>query len=121
MLNILNRTILVLFIAFLAACGDDSSSSVDCSGVVATYNTTVSNILNNSCAFSGCHESSTLAGNVDFSTYQTSSNYLKKASNQFLCSINHNAGCIEMPQGFPKLDTDLIKNLTCWYNNGFPQ
>lgn len=111
---------LIVFSLSIPSCGDDTPTTVDCTGVVATYGTTVSLILNNSCAFAGCHESATLAGNVDFSNYSTTSTYLKKASNQFLCSINHSSGCEAMPQGLAKLDAATIKTLTCWYNSGYP-
>lgn len=102
-------------------CNDNSGGdSIDCTGIVATYST-LSPLLNGTCATMGCHDAVTVAGNADFSSYAGSKSYLSKSNNKFLCSINWESGCSTMPQGLNKMDAVDIKRLTCWYNNGFPQ
>lgn len=119
----------LLFFLLLGAlifnhCGDDGGgSTVDCTGVVATYNSSVKFILDANCATPSCHTSISKAGQIDLSGYTQVNNYLKSSSAKFICSINHDGGCKPMPNDIlpNKMDPALIKTLTCWINNGYPQ
>ena len=113
-------SILSLFSLFLIlwACNGDNSGTTDCTGVVASYSATVKDILNSSCALSGCHTSQNPQSNIDLSTYDKAK--LNGAKASFLCSIKHESGCKPMPDGSPKLTDTEIKILDCWASNGFP-
>lgn len=107
-----------LMIILFAACGEDSSTD-ECTGVVATYNTVVKPILDQSCANQNCHDSKTKADGVDFSTYISTKDYLSVAGNKFVCSIGNS--CNPILTGHSRLADSDVKILTCWYNNGFPE
>lgn len=113
-------SLFALFSLFLiiCACGDTSSDPTDCTGIVASYSATVKDILNNSCALSGCHSSQNPQSNIDLSTYDKAK--LNGAKASFLCSIKHESSCKPMPDGSPKLSDTQIKILDCWVSNGFP-
>lgn len=121
----MKNVILALFLifAFILSyrCTDNANTAIDCTGVVATYSTTVQNILDNSCAYVGCHDTKTSAGALNLSTYALSKKYLDSPTNRFLCTINHSSGCETVHAGLPKFDAANLKTLTCWYNNGYPQ
>lgn len=53
----------------IASCTDDSGSSNDCAGIVATYSTTVKSVLDASCALAGCHSGANPANGFNFSNY----------------------------------------------------
>jgi len=93
----------------------------DCSGVndsVNTYSDTISYILNNYCAYAGCHDAATAQKGVILSEYSTTVEAFK--NNNAICSITHE-GCLAMPYQMPQLDSNYIKYLVCWASNGYPQ
>ncbi|NOT37696.1 MAG: hypothetical protein HOP11_10005 [Saprospiraceae bacterium] len=103
-------------------CGDSSGTDpIDCTGVVATYNGSAKSLLNTNCAGSGCHSKVDKSAGIDLSDYTGASAYLKGSNNKFLCSINHESGCVKMPEGSTKLDAASLKILNCWVNSGYPQ
>jgi len=116
----LKPLLLACFLIILAvSCKEDTADTVDCTGLTPTYTDDIKVILDASCAVSGCHNSSDLANNYDFSTYATASAISQ--GNRFLGAINHQGGFTAMPQNAPKLSKDKIELLTCWVENGSPE
>lgn len=112
-------TALALMVLVASCKDEDSPDTVDCTGLTPTYTADIKAILDASCAKSGCHNSTDLANNYDFSTYATASAISQ--GNRFLGAINHKSGFSAMPQDGPKLSNANIELLTCWVENGSPE
>jgi hypothetical protein len=106
----------ILFTFCLVACSKDEISPVDCGTTKVTYEADVKNIIQSSCATSGCHDATTRADGKSYSTYALLASESSKAA--FLGSINHSSGFKSMPQGGAKLSDAKIKTITCWINGG---
>lgn len=112
-----------IFIISVVACKDETDS-LDCTGVVAAYTTTVKAILDTECAVSGCHVGTSPAGGLDLSTYTKASAAAK--GSKFLCSIEHTCST-KMPldpatgTAGEKLSDVEIKVLKCWIEKGTPE
>lgn len=115
--------ILILGSFFIFQCGGDNGDSLDCTGVISTYNGNAKAVIDRNCSTPGCHNSVDKAGQIDLSTYASCNTYLKRSSEKFLCSINHGSGCSKMPSDIApnKMDAAYIKILECWIDNGFPE
>lgn len=100
---------------------EEESNNDSCTGVLATYSTTVKLHLDASCALTGCHVSMDPQAGFDFSTYATASAAAKAQGDKILCAIQHKAGCVPMPPTGVKLDASVVKVLECWIQNGAPQ
>ncbi|HRG34313.1 MAG: hypothetical protein JNK69_03720 [Saprospiraceae bacterium] len=104
-----------------SSCSDDTGSSNDCAGVVATYSTTVKSVLDASCALAGCHSGTTPANGFNFSNYTGAKAVATSSGEKLICAINQNSNCSPMPKGGNKLDVNTIKLITCWVDAGAPQ
>jgi hypothetical protein len=82
-----------------------------------TYTGTVAELINNSCAYAGCHSTSSKAGGVKLGTYADAKSEF--ANGDALCTIYHD--CKPMPEGSGKLPQSEIDLLTCWVKNGCAQ
>ena len=98
----------------------DYAATAVCTGSTPTYTNNISNILNTSCATSGCHNDATRKAGISLQGYSNASSQFKNNSKN-LASINHGSGVDPMPQGAPKLADSNIKKLECWVKNGTPQ
>lgn len=120
-----NKVVKVIFPAFLAltmliSCDkDESPDTVDCTGLTPTYTADIKQILDASCAKSGCHDAITIANGFNLSTYATARPVSQ--GDRFLGAIQHKSGFMAMPQGSPKLSDNNIELLTCWVQNGSPE
>ncbi len=96
----------------------DYTAKADCAQTNPTYNGEIKAIFSQSCALAGCHDSNTASKGLDLQDY----NQIKTKFNTYpvLCSIHWGNGCLEMPQGAPKLSDASILKITCWAKNGFP-
>ena len=104
------------------SCTNDSTpdlSNVDCAGITPTYTSEIRSILNQSCALSGCHTSSSANAGIDLSSYAASKSATQKS--KFLPSIRHESGAEPMPVGAAKLDDATILTIECWIKNGTPE
>ncbi|MBK9270498.1 MAG: hypothetical protein IPM48_02785 [Saprospiraceae bacterium] len=110
-----------LLLGFLLACGEDDGSTNDCSGIVATYDTTVKSHLDQNCALSGCHAGTVPANGIDLSNYASAKATATAVGNKMICAIEHGAGCFPMPPTGVKLDASVINVIKCWVQNGAPQ
>ncbi len=104
---------------FVASCKNDEETTIDCTGVTATYTTDVKPIFDASCATAGCHDSNTKAHGLDLSTYVGSKE--GAINHEVVCSIEQNSGCDPMPEGGDKLSDAQIKKVRCWIQSGTPQ
>jgi|JRYG01.1.fsa_nt_gb hypothetical protein len=100
---------------------EEESNNDSCTGVLATYSTTVKLHLDGNCALSGCHAGPAPQSGIDFSSYATASAAVNAKGSRILCAINHEAGCVPMPPTGVKLDASVIRVLECWIQNGAPQ
>lgn len=121
----MNRSIPVAVLSLAAllcsvGCEEDSNND-SCTGVLATYSTTVKLHLDGNCALSGCHVAPDPKAGFDFSNYATASAIAKSQGSKMLCAIQHEAGCMPMPPTGVMLDASVIKVLECWIQNGAPQ
>jgi cytochrome c553 len=98
---------------------DETTTTVDCSGVSPTYTSTIKTIMDNKCATSGCHSSAAKAAGYDLSSYAGTSS--GAANSKFMASIRQESGAEAMPRGASKLDDNTIKQLACWIQNGKTQ
>ncbi|MBK7810893.1 MAG: hypothetical protein IPO62_05430 [Saprospiraceae bacterium] len=112
---------MLMLTGFFIACEAEDDSNTNCTGVVATYDTTVKSHLNEHCAISGCHAGPILANGMDLSTYASAKAIALAPGSKMICAIEHGSGCVPMPQGGNKLDASVIKVIKCWVENGAPQ
>jgi hypothetical protein len=111
--------LLVAVVAFASCNKDSGNNTYDCTGVTSTYTTDVKPLVDNSCAFSGCHNAASAASGFDLSTYGSVKN--AAASAKFMGSMEHNSRYEAMPRGGTKLSDANLKLIGCWINNGMPQ
>jgi len=95
---------------------EDTLVTYDCTGVAPTYTNDIKSIIDASCAKSGCHNATTRAHGLDYSTYAK----LKAGteSDNFMGSIQHLSGYDAMPEDGDKLSDSKIKLISCWIANG---
>lgn len=114
----------IIAIATITSCKKEDTTPVspttfDCTSTTPTYTIDVKPIMDNNCATSGCHSSSSRADGKDYSSYTAVKN--GSSSNSFMGSIQHLSGYKAMPQGKSKLSDAQIKTISCWIENGKPQ
>ncbi len=97
----------------------DLPATFDCTSTTPTYTVDIKPIMDNNCASSGCHNSSSRADGKDYSSYTAVKN--GSSSNEFIGSIQHLSGYKAMPQGRAKLSDAQIKTISCWIENGKPE
>lgn len=112
------KGVIVVFLLTAASCTKEAyefSANDACNLSSLTYEGGVNQIINNNCAYSGCH-----AGTIetfDFTTYEG----VKTAIGSFKDRINRNIDDpLFMPQNkFELTECDLAK-LNAWLNSGSP-
>lgn len=109
----------LLTMAAIGGCKKETPVKYDCTGVAPTYTADVKSIIDNNCATSGCHSSSSKADGKDYSNYTAVKN--GSSSNSFLGSMQHLSGYESMPKGGSKLSDAQLKTVACWVQNGTPQ
>lgn len=93
----------------------------------ATYSEEVKAIIDNSCAYSGCHSGSTASawvpsGSKDYTTYEGMLDNLKngKFNQRTLESKNMPPAANFIPEGRPTALTEAELNIMkCWMENGY--
>lgn len=108
-----------LIVVIMSSCTSTTTTTTDCTGITPTYTNDIASVMNNSCALSGCHNSSSKSAGIDLSTYDKVKT--ESAKSNFLKSIKHQSGVAAMPQGLSKLSDATILNIECWINNNWPQ
>lgn len=72
-------------------------------------------IMQNSCAFSGCHSTASAQDGVALSNYNEVN---AVSSSRLIGSIKHTAGFDAMPQGGGKIPQGKIDTIQCWIDQG---
>ncbi|MFZ1791439.1 MAG: hypothetical protein WAT92_24140 [Saprospiraceae bacterium] len=85
-----------------------------------TYITDIKPIIDNSCAYSGCHVSSFSNGN--YTSYNTMKNSLLSGSFEKWVLRDRQMPPADAPVGKPKTLTEAeIELITCWKDNGYAE
>ena len=107
-------------------CDKDVTSSLeayldaaDCIDTSPTYSSDIQSIFDINCSTTGCHNNSSSTDGLTMEGYDNA----KAGFTDFdiLCSINHDSGCKDMPEGGSKLSDEDILLITCWVKNDFPE
>ena len=113
---------------FLACNSDVVQPPVGCDVIVATYNTNVKEIIDLTCAYSGCHiEGGSVPGN--YSTYEGLTNVIqdgKFVSRVIDSQSNPSIGMPPNKEIYPAsqqddLSPDQMEIIQCWIDSGFEE
>lgn len=106
------------FTLLLASCNKDTKiPEPDCSVAGSpSYTGSVKALLDAKCATSGCHNASTKANGMDFSTYPAAKSHA--AHDSFSGALLHAKGFTPMPNSVTKLSDSEINLLRCWVKSG---
>lgn len=116
--------LLALTVVGLAGCYNDNKEDLTpttppvttCDVTDVSFSSTIQPIFRESCATSGCHNSTSKAGTYDLSNHAGA----KAASSRIAGAINHLSGYSQMPQGAGKLSDCKIDQIESWLNAGAP-
>jgi len=118
---------LCLLVVFAASCSSDSlpePAESNCGTLMPTYTTDIKDIIDQSCAFSGCHLDSA-PGQYD--TYAGLLSILENNKFRTRVILERADGLVGMPpdftpEGRPKdLTNEQIELIDCWLQAGFPE
>jgi hypothetical protein len=113
----------LIFLLFFYSCKKDSADVMfpdngNCETINMKFSTDIKPILDNSCAFAGCHSTDTKAAGY---AYQTHEEVLLSVNNGLLLgAIKHQSGFSAMPKGGSKLSNCQISKIESWINSGAP-
>ena len=117
--------------SLVAVCctSDELPPAEACDTVMPTYDTTVKEIIDQTCSYSGCHDGSGGIGPGDYSTYNGIVGTLQNGSfaDRVITSIdNPSRGMPPDASVYPESQQDDLSEiqleiLTCWIQNGFPE
>jgi hypothetical protein len=83
----------------------------------ATYKLTVQEIMNNNCAFPGCHSANSAQSGVILDTYESTKRSVD--TKKVICAMEWKGSCINMPAAAPVPDT-LLQYVKAWKAKGYP-
>lgn len=126
-MNYIIKISFALMIGFLAySCGDDEEPIDPCDSVTATYNGDVKAIINNSCAYFGCHDGSN--GNIpeearDLTTYaglvaSTTNGKFKTRVIDVKNMPNPDITPDDKPQELTAAELQIMQ---CWHDAAYPE
>lgn len=111
--------IVSLALLSITAC-DPEPDPVGCDDMNMTYNDDIKELLDMSCAFSGCHDDNATMTIGSLSTYDNAVAFV--GFGRILGAINHDETFSAMPAGgASKLSDCNIDKITNWVNNGTPE
>lgn len=122
-----NIGMLFLLVIFASSCTSDQlpePAESDCGALVPTYNNEIKTIIDQSCAFSGCHLDNAPG---QFDTYAGLIPTLENSKFMTRVIIERANGTVGMPpdftpEGRPKdLTNEQIELIDCWLQAGFPE
>ncbi len=122
-LELLFVLIMAFALGLTVACSDDDNDEPDpCDSHNATYEGDVKALIDNTCAFSGCHDGSGVniaipAAAADFTTYAGLSASLTGGSFEDRVLVQKNMP----PDPTFALSDEQIEMLTCWKDAGYPE
>lgn len=106
-------TFFALTVFCLLQCTKDSVEEPDACMTSPTYNTDTRALIQNKCAFSGCHDGASGVGN--YTTYQGIQRNLENGAFQ-----DEVLDARTMPQ-VGTLSTEEYELFRCWAENGYPE
>jgi len=128
--KVLFNSFLFLSIFLFTDCSRDKleESQVECDESV-TYNTVIKPIIDESCAYSGCHDGGAGIGPADYTRYDGMLRHLNSGSFRSRTIDQKDSPSIGMPPDMSvyveSLKDDLseeeLEMITCWLDNGFPE
>lgn len=107
------RICLLLSLLFFVYCTKDSVEEPDACSTSPTYNDSARALIQNKCAFSGCHDGASGVGN--YTTYMGIQRNLENGS--FRREVLE---ARTMPQS-GTLSTEEFELFRCWAENGYPE
>ncbi len=114
--------VMVVF-ASLHSCYYDNEAylyqSISCNDTIYSYNGRVKAIMDQNCAFTGCHTGASPDAGISLDNFNGVKNNAENG--EFFCAINWNSGCSQMPKNSPKLDACTIFALQQWKQKGYPE
>ncbi len=115
--------VVAIFVVNFSSCYYDKeeylyNQNAGCTDTVSTYNGQIKAIINQNCAFSGCHSGSSPSSGIGLETYALTKT---AAQNGFMCTINWEAGCSKMPKNANQLGACDREVLQRWINRGYPE
>lgn len=112
----------LLLVFFCSSCTNDqlpAPSLSDCDAVV-TYTTDIQAIVENSCAYEGCHISG--FGSGDFSSFEGMQGSINSGSFEKRVVEQQDMPPTYAPEGKPKeLTTEELELVKCWIENGYQE
>jgi len=111
-------------VVFTASCEDDDTPD-PCDALNATYDGAVQGIINSSCAYTGCHNGTSLVipeAATDFSTFAGMQASLTQELFETRVLDLRNMPPENVPPGMPTELTDAqLEILQCWADAGYPE
>ena len=128
--KITSRSFLLAMLAlfFANSCVSDelppTDNMVDCTGEQPTYETNIRNIIDNSCAYSGCHLDSAPGNYSNFTGLRLAIESGTFSQRVFTIKDDPVLGMPpnNAPAGRPRdLTADELNLLRCWIQDGYPE
>jgi len=122
--NIVTFSLLSFFLlVLLYSCKKDSAVVMfpykgDCLTTNMKFSLDIKPILANSCAFAGCHSTTSKAGGYAYETYDEV--ILSANNGSLIGAIKHQSGYSTMPKGGSKLSNCQISKIESWISSGAP-
>jgi len=104
---------------FITACDPEEPEVTSCDDQNMTYTDDIKSLLDESCAYSGCHDDNAITTIGSLSTYENSVAFV--AFGRMLGAINQDEGFSAMPKTGDKLSDCNIDKITNWVNNNTPE
>ena len=129
-LSIFQVIFLFLTIFLTVQCSSDSISPPEgCDAMEPTYNTMVKPIIDQTCAYSGCHDGSGGIGPGDYSSYSGLQQIINDGSfTDRVINLKDNASRGMPPNSsvYPESQQDDLSEaqfeiISCWIQDGFPE
>ena len=126
-MNYIIKISIVLMVGLLAySCGDDDTVVDPCDAITATYNGDVKAIINNSCAYFGCHNGSN--GNIpesarDYTTFAGMAASVADGSfNTRVLEVQNMPNPDITPDDKPQeLTAAQLVIIQCWHDAEYPE
>ena len=100
-----------------------------CDTIITSYNTNVKPIIDESCAYSGCHDGSGGIGPGNYNSYNGMLNVLESGSFRSRVLVQKDDAVLGMPPDqsvYPESEKDDLTQeelelIECWLNAGYPE
>lgn len=111
-----------MLLFFVSACSSDSEEDLlgveECSETNISFSQKVLPIMNESCAFPGCHAANIPAAGINLSSFESITAYFTTDQDRFLGAIRHESGYSPMPKSNDKLSDCNLYYIETWIAEG---